>query len=407
MDATAARIVIVGAGQAGATLAETLRALGHRGPLTLVGAEPVAPYQRPPLSKKYLLGEIGPDRLALKPDSFWTEQGVETILGARAAALDRGARVLRLADGRALPFDLLALATGARPRRLPAAIGGELPGVHVLRDQADADALAAALRPGGRMLVVGGGYIGLEAAAVAAARGMAVTLVEAAPRILGRVAPAETADFFRALHARHGVRIVAGASLAAFDERAGRLAGAVLADGSRIEADVAVVGVGVAPEDALAGDAGLRIENGVAVDAACRTADPAIFAAGDCASFPWRGQRVRLESVQNAIDMARAAARAMMGEAVTYDPTPWFWSDQFDVKLQIAGLGAGRDRVVVRPGAREGALSVWSFAAGRLLAVDAMNDARAYMTAKRWLEEGRSPDPDRLADPAADLRDLA
>ncbi len=407
MDATEARIVVVGAGQAGATLAETLRGLGHRGPLTLVGAESALPYQRPPLSKKYLLGEIGADRLELKPPSYWAENKVELVLGVRATGLDRGARQLRLPDGRALPYDMLALTMGTRPRRLPAAIGGDLPGVHVLRGLADADALAPSVAPGARMLVVGGGYIGLEAAAVAAARGMTVTLIEAAQRILGRVAPAETADYFRSLHARHGVTVIEGASLAGFEERGGRLTGAALANGRRIAADVAVIGVGVEPETALAGGAGLTVQNGVSVDAACRTSDPAIFAAGDCASFPWRGKRVRLESVQNAIDMARAAAHAMMGAPLVYDPVPWFWSDQYDVKLQIAGLGVGQDRVIVRPGPREGAQSVWSFAGDRLLAVDAMNDARAYMTAKRWLEQGKSPDPARLADPAAALAELA
>jgi 3-phenylpropionate/trans-cinnamate dioxygenase ferredoxin reductase subunit len=407
MTATAARIVIVGAGQAGATLAETLRSLGHRGPLTMVGAEPAPPYQRPPLSKKYLLGEVGADRLALKPESFWAEHEVELVLGARATALDRGRKALRLQDGRELRYDMLALTTGARPRRPPAAIGGGLPGVHVLRTLADADALAPEVAPGRRMLVVGGGYIGLEAAAVAAARGMTVTLVEAGQRILGRVAPAETAAYFRDLHARHGVTVLEGATLAGFEDRDGRLGGASLATGRRLPADVAVVGIGVEPETALAGAAGLTVQDGVAVDAACRASDPSVFAAGDCASFPWRGRRVRLESVQNAIDMARAAARSMMGEAVAYDPVPWFWSDQYDVKLQIAGLGGGQDRVVVRPGPREGAQSVWSFAGARLLAVDAMNDARAYMTAKRWLEEGKSPDPTRLADPAAPLAELA
>jgi 3-phenylpropionate/trans-cinnamate dioxygenase ferredoxin reductase subunit len=399
------RIVVVGAGQAGAELVASLRAGGFYGALTLIGEEPAAPYQRPPLSKKYLLGEMDAERLLLKPESFYAEHRIDLLTGARVAAVDRAARAVRLADGRALPYDKLALTTGARPRRLPGAIGGDLAGVHVMRTLADADALAPAIRPGGRLLVVGGGYIGLEAAAVAAARGMAVTLVEAAPRILGRVAAPETADFFRALHRARGVAIREGVGLAALDGAEGRLTGARLADGSTVAADAAVVGIGVTPDAALAEAAGLAVDDGVVVDATGATSDPAIFAAGDVARFPWRGAPVRLESVQNAIDQAKAVAAAMLGRPVAYDPVPWFWSDQYDVKLQIAGLNRGYDRTVVRPGAREGALSVWYFAGPRFVAVDAMNDARAYMTGKRWLEAGVSPDPAKLADPAVELRD--
>jgi 3-phenylpropionate/trans-cinnamate dioxygenase ferredoxin reductase subunit len=401
------RIVVIGAGQAGAELVASLRAGGFDGALTLIGEEPAAPYQRPPLSKKYLLGEMDAERLLLKPESFYAEQRIDLLTGVRVAAVDRAARLVRLADGRALPWDRLALTTGARPRRLPAAIGGDLAGVHVMRTLADAEALAPTIRPDGRLLVVGGGYIGLEAAAVAAARGMAVTLVEAAPRILGRVAAPETADFFRALHRAHGVDIHEGVGLAALEGADGRLTGARLADGTTLAADAAVVGIGVTPDAALAEAAGLAVEDGIVVDATGATSDPAIFAAGDVARFPWRGAPVRLESVQNAIDQAKAVAAAMLGRPVTYDPVPWFWSDQYDVKLQIAGLNRGYDRTVVRPGARDGALSVWYFSGQRFVAVDAMNDARAYMTGKRWLEAGVSPDQAKLADPACELRDAA
>jgi 3-phenylpropionate/trans-cinnamate dioxygenase ferredoxin reductase subunit len=278
--------------------------------------------------------------------------------------------------------------------------------VHVVRTLADVDALAPAVQPGARLVVIGGGYIGLEAAAVAVQRGMAVTLIEAAPRILGRVAAAETAAFFRDLHTRHGVRMLEGVALAALEGEGGRLVAVRLADGTRLAADVAVVGIGVTPNTGLADAAGLALDNGIATDAACRTSDPAIVAAGDVASFPWRGSRIRLESVQNAIDMGRAAARSLLGQAVVYDPVPWFWSDQYDVKLQIAGLNAGHDRVVTRPGSRPGTASTWYLRGETLMAVDAMGDARAYMTAKRWLEAGHSPDPAALADPAADLKTL-
>jgi len=401
------RIVIIGAGQAGLSLAEALRAGGFGGAVTLVGEEDAPPYQRPPLSKKYLLGEMDAERLWLKPRDFYAAQGVELALGARADSIDRTGRLVRLSDGRVLPYDRLALTTGSRARRLPAAIGGDLPGVHVVRTLADVDAMASEVAPGRRALIVGGGYIGLEAAAVAAARGLSVTLIEAAPRILGRVASPETAAWFAALHRGRGVDLREGVGLDRLEAGPdGRVAAAVLADGARLEIDLAIVGVGILPNDDLAAEAGLAVENGIAVDAACRTDDPAIVAAGDCASFPWRGRRIRLESVQNAIDMGKAAAASLLGAEAAYDPVPWFWSDQYDVKLQIAGLNAGYDRVVTRPGAREGALSVWYFGAGGLLAVDAMNDPRAYMTGKRWLEAGASPDPEVLADPEADLRAL-
>jgi len=400
------RIVIVGAGQAGAELAAALRAGGFAGSLTLLGAEDAPPYQRPPLSKKYLLGEMSAERLWLRDPAFYRDQSITLRTGARVAAIDRGARRVLLADGEALPYDRLALTTGAKPRALPAAIGGALAGVHGVRTLSDVDAMAPAFRPGARALIVGGGYIGLEAAAVAARLGLHVTLIEAAPRILGRVACAETAAWFRALHAGHGVTIREATALARLEGDL-RVARAVLASGETLEIDLAIVGIGVDPETALAAQAGLTLDNGIAVDAGCATSDPAIFAAGDCASFPWRGRRIRLESVQNAIDQAKAAAAAMLGAPVAYDPTPWFWSDQYDVKLQIAGLNAGYDRVIERPGARESAHSVWYFRGAALLAVDAMNDARAYMTAKRWLEAGVSPDPARIADAACDLRDAA
>jgi len=401
------RIVVLGAGQAGASLAAKLRAEGHDGPLALVGEEPALPYQRPPLSKKYLLGEMPKARLQLRPESFWAERDVEMRTGVRAEAIDLEARTVTLAGGEALAWDGLALTLGARPRRLPEAIGGALPGVHHVRDLADVDGMAPAFEPEARLLVVGGGYIGLEAAAVAAAKGLRVTLVEAAPRILGRVACAETARWFADLHRRHGVDLREGAALERLEAGTdGRLARAVLADGSTVEADLAVVGIGVVPNAEIAEAAGLACENGILVDETCTTSHPDVVAAGDCAAFPWRDGTLRLESVQNAIDQAEAAALTLLGRPVAYRPVPWFWSDQYDVKLQIAGLAKGWDRIVVRPGAREGTVSHWYFRGPELIAVDAMSDPRAYMTGKRWLEAGRSPDPDALADPQADLKAL-
>jgi 3-phenylpropionate/trans-cinnamate dioxygenase ferredoxin reductase component len=397
-------IVVVGAGQAGASLVAKLRALGHDGGITLVGAEPVPPYQRPPLSKQYLLGEMKRERLYLRPERFYAEHDIALRLGVPATGIERSARLLRLADGGTLPYGRLVLTTGSEPRRLPEAVGGTLAGVHVVRSLADVDAMAPAFRPGRRALVVGGGYIGLEAAAVAAKLGMRVTLVEMADRILGRVAAAETAGFFRELHRSHGVQILEGVGL----ERIigdGAVAAARLADGTELGADLVIAGVGVVPATGLAAAAGLDVADGIVVDALGRTSDPEIWAAGDCTCFPHRGGRLRLESVQNAIDQAEAVAANLLGAEMPYRPSPWFWSDQYDVKLQIAGLHAGYDRVVARAGAGAG-VSHWYYGSGRLLAVDAMNDPRSYMIGKRLIELGRSPDPALVADLQGDLKAL-
>ncbi|MEI2808344.1 NAD(P)/FAD-dependent oxidoreductase [Albidovulum sp.] len=397
-------IVIVGAGQAGASLAAKLRALGHQGPVTLIGEEPQPPYQRPPLSKAYLLGEMELERLHLRAPAFWDEQAVTLRLSTRVEAIDTEARSLRLQGGETLSYDDLALTTGSRPRQLPAAIGGDLDNVFTVRTLADVNRMAPAFRRGARALIVGGGYIGLEAAAVAAKLGLKVTLIEAAPRILQRVAAPETADFFRRLHQNHGVRILEGAGLSRLTGE-GRVTGALLADGSELAADLVVVGIGILPNTELAGDAGIAVDNGIRTDELGRTSAPHVWAAGDCASFPHGEGRIRLESVGNAIDQAEAVAANMLGAGTPYHAKPWFWSDQYDVKLQIAGLNAGYDRIVTRPG-EGGALSVWYYRGATLLALDAMNDARAYMIGKRLIEAGRSPDPALIADPASDLKAL-
>lgn len=395
-------IAIVGAGQAGAALAAKLRALGHTGPVTLIGAEPAAPYQRPPLSKAYLLGEMPLERLMLRAPEFWQAQDIRLMTGAEVTALDPVARTLRVGD-EGVHWDQLALTTGAHVRRLPEAMGGNLPGVHYVRTLADVDGMAPEFVAGRRVLIVGGGYIGLEAAAVAAKKGLHVTLIEAAPRILQRVAALETSDWFRALHTRHGVQIIEGVALSGLTGQ-GRVSGADLADGRHIPCDFAIVGVGILPETALAEAAGIALDNGIATDEQGRTSAPGIWAAGDCASFPHDAGRLRLESVPNAIDMAECVAGNMLGAGKPYAPKPWFWSDQYDVKLQIAGLNTGYTRVVVRDGGT--ARSHWYYAGDRLLAVDAMNDPRAFMIARRLIEAGRSADPALVADPASDLKSL-
>lgn len=395
-------VVVIGAGQAGASLVAKLRSEGYDGPITLIGEEPVPPYQRPPLSKKYLLGDMALERLYLRPESYYAEAGIDLRLGLRVTAIDRAAQEVVIGTER-LGYAHLVLATGSRPRHLPAAIGGELGGVHVVRTLADVDAMAPGFVPGARVLIVGGGYIGLEAAAVAASRGMQVVLVEMAPRILQRVAAKETSDYFRALHGRHGVDIREGVGL----ERLlgdGQVSGARLTDGTEVAVDMVIVGVGIVPDTALAEAAGLAIDNGIAVDAQGRTSDPTIWAVGDCASFPHGEGRLRLESVPNAIDMADCVAGNILGAAVAYVPKPWFWSDQYDVKLQIAGLSTGYDRIVTRDGAAS--VSFWYFRGDQLLAVDAMNDPRAYMVGKRLIDAGKTADPAVVADAAADLKVL-
>lgn len=304
-----------------------------------------------------------------------------------------------------MPYDQLVLTTGSVPRRLPAAIGGALEGVYVARDLRDADAMAPEFVPGRRVLIVGGGYIGLEASAVAASKGLDVVLVEMAERILQRVAAKETSDYFRALHRRHGVDIREGTGLERLAGE-GRVTGAVLSDGTVLDVDFVIVGVGIAPETTLAEAAGLEIDNGIKVDAHGRTSDPHIWAAGDCASFPHGEGQLRLESVPNAIDMAECVAENIMGAGKTYVAQPWFWSDQYDVKLQIAGLNTGYDRIITRAGEKEGHVSFWYYGGDRLLAVDAMNEPRAYMVGKRLIDSGKTADPARVADPASELKAL-
>jgi len=406
MDKMAGRLIIVGAGQAGFALAAKLRALKDMRPITILGAEPVLPYQRPPLSKKYLLGEMEFDRLLYRPEAWYGENDVEIRLSTPVEAIDRENLTVRLYDGSDVAYETLALATGATPRRLPAAIGGDLDGVFTVRDKADADRLATEMKPGHRLLILGGGYIGLEAAAVARKLGLEVTLVEMADRILARVAARETADAIRGIHVSEGVVIHETTGLTRLIGDEGRVKAAELSDGRVIDTDLVIVGIGVTPNDRLAADAGLEVRNGIVVDAFGRTSDPAIFAMGDCAVQDWRGQPVRLESVQNAVDQAEAIAAILAGGMEPYDPKPWFWSDQYDVKLQIAGFNLGYDRTVLRPGQREGSLSVWYFREGAFIAVDAINDAKAYVTGKKLLETGRPLEPSAIADPALDLKSL-
>ena len=395
-------VIVVGAGQAGSSCVAKLRNSGFEGQITLIGEEPVPPYQRPPLSKAYLLGDMALERMFLRPETFYSENNIELRMSTRVDAINASEQTILIGD-ETLHYDDLVLTTGSTPNRLPGSIGGALDGVFVVRDLADVDAMAARFVEGAKVLIVGGGYIGLEAASVASKLGLRVTLVEMAERILQRVAAPETSNYFRELHSSHGVDLREGIGL---DRLLGEDAveGARLTDGTELDVDFVIVGVGIAPASGLAIAAELIIENGIKVDAHGRTSDPHIWAAGDCASFPYRDTRIRLESVPNAIDQAEVVAENIMGAAKDYVAKPWFWSDQYDVKLQIAGLNTGYDRVVTR---RTGdAVSFWYYAGATLLAVDAANDPRGYMIGKRLIEVGKSPSPEVIAEPETDMKAL-
>lgn len=396
-------IIVVGAGQAGSSCVVKLRNGGFDGKITLIGSEAQPPYQRPPLSKAYLMGDMALERLYLRPHSFYGEHVIDLRLGVTVDAIDAAAQEITVA-GEVMAYDDLVITTGSIPHRLPASIGGAMEGVYVVRGLADVDAMAPRFVAGARVLIVGGGYIGLEAASVAAKLGLEVTLVEMAPRILQRVAAPETSDFFRALHSGHGVELREAVGLERLTGE-GAVSGAVLTDGTTLDVDFVIVGVGVAPATALAEAAGAALENGIAVDAFGRTTVPHVWAAGDCASFPYRDARIRLESVPNAIEQAEVIAENLMGAEKEYLAKPWFWSDQYDVKLQIAGLNTGYDRVVTR-GAAPGPVSFWYYRGETLLAVDAANDPRGYMIGKRLIEGGKSPAPALIADPDTDMKAL-
>ncbi|MCP5273028.1 MAG: FAD-dependent oxidoreductase [Burkholderiaceae bacterium] len=382
------RVLIVGAGQAAVATAEALRAGGHAGTITVLGDEPHGPYHRPPLSKGWLAGEMQAAQLVMRAPEVLAKKGIVLRAGVTVSAIDRTARCVHLADGAREPYDALVLATGATPRRLP---GFEQ--AAVLRGRDDAEALAArlqALKAAGRPLtVVGGGFIGLEVAATARKLGLAVTVIEAQPRLLARALPSLLSDWFAALHRAHGVDLRLGASV----------------DG--VDPAEALLGIGVVPDDALARAAGLACDGGIVVDAHGRTSDPAIVAAGDCTvrRLP-DGRLLRLESVQGATEGGKAAAATLLGQDRPFTATPWFWSDQYGRKLQMAGLSAGADRSVLRGVLDAPSFSAWHFAGERLIAVDSVDDAKAHLLARRLLDAGRSPTPAQAADLAFDLATL-
>ncbi len=403
----ASPIVIIGAGQAAASFVSRHTALGSTQPLLLIGEESHPPYQRPPLSKKYLLGELERDRLFIRPLDWYAEQGVETRFNTRVTEIRPTAKQIAVAAGDMIDYDRLIICTGSSARSLPADIGGGLDAVFTLRSIADIDRLSPEFRAGRRLLIVGGGYIGLEAAAAGRQLGLEVTVIEMAERIMQRVAARETSNYFRQLHSSHGVEIMEGVEMIRLVESGGRACGAELASGEIIDADLVLIGIGGSPNIELAQAANLECDTGIRVDGACRSSDPNIFAAGDCTSFERNGRQIRLESVQNAVDQGDLVARVIAGEDVSYTALPWFWSDQYDCKLQIAGLNIGYDQCVVRPGDKDQTQSIWYYSGERLLAVDAINDPKAYAFGRKMIKSGKNPSKESVASPDSDLRAIA
>jgi 3-phenylpropionate/trans-cinnamate dioxygenase ferredoxin reductase subunit len=380
-------VVIVGAGQAAAQLVTSLRQGGYAGAIRMVGDEPFAPYQRPPLSKKFLSERPAPETLYFRPENFWREQGVRLDFGTHVAAIDRTACSVTLADGRTAGYETLVLATGTRARDL-AVPGADLAGVFSLRKIDDVRRLRGPLDEAKHVVIVGGGYIGLEVAAVVRGEGREVAVLEAEERVMKRVTSPVISTFMQDFHRGRGVDIRLGARLAAV-EGEGRVTQVRLADATTLRADLVLMAVGARPNDDLAAAAGLACQDGVVVDAHGGTADPAIHAAGDCTRFPSRryGRALRLECVQNAIDQAKAVAAAILGKPQPYDPVPWFWSDQYELKLQMAGLSEGYDDARTVGDVAVARFSVEYRKDGRLIAVDAVNDGRAYMGGRKRIAQ--------------------
>ena len=397
--------MIVGGGHAGGQAAARLRQAGYAGELVIVGEEPHVPYQRPPLSKQYLAGEQGLDRVELRAERFYLDKGIELRRGVRVAGLHPQAHTVTLEDGAALRYDKLLLATGARAKPLDVP-GAHLAGIHLLRTIADVDGIKAEMASGKRLAIVGGGYIGLEAAAVARAAGLSVTVLEMEARILQRVVTEEMSAFYHALHTDAGVTLRTGAAVVGFEGRDGRVAAVQCADGETVPAELVIIGIGIVPNVELAANAGLKCGDGIIVDEHCATSAADVFAAGDCTNHPnpLLGRRLRLESVPNAMEQARVAAANMAGDAKTYAAMPWFWSDQYDLKLQMVGFAADGDSSVTRGNPAERRFAVFHLHGDTLVAADAVNSPREFMACRQLI--GRKANPARLADPLVDLKTL-
>ena len=396
--------IVIGAGQAGAEVASKLRDEGYDDRILLIGQENYLPYQRPPLSKKYMAGEMALERLFLRPQEFYRDKNIELHIGKSAYKIDPNKKKVEF-NGGSLHYDHLVLATGSKPRELPDYIGLKIKNLFTMRDLTDANSIEPFIKSGMRLLIVGGGYIGLEAAATARKFGVDVTLVEIEERILKRVAAKETSDYIRSLHISKGVKIKEEIGLDRLKIVGDKALSASLTDGSDISVDFVIVGIGISPNTELAKSAKLNINNGIFVNDECRTSISNIYAAGDCTSFEYKNTLVRLESVGNAIDQANTVAQNILQQNTKYIPKPWFWSDQYNLKLQIAGLNTGYDDVVVRKGEND-QVSHWYFKGPNLLAVDALNDPRCYMIGKRLIEANKSPTKNQLKDKDFNLKVL-
>ena len=398
------KILIIGAGHAGGSVAAFLRQYGHEGPIVLVGEEDAPPYQRPPLSKAWLKGEADLETLLLRPLSFYAEQGIEFRPSTVAVSVDPEAKTVAFHDGSSETYDVLVLATGSTARKLPVP-GGNHPDLLELRTLKDAERLKAVLGPGKRLAVVGGGYVGLEAAASARALGAEAVVIERAPRVLARVASETLSTFFTAQHRAHGVEIMTGAEVVAVTHD-----GVTLADGSVVQADAVLVGVGALACESLARSAGLRCDDGVVVDGQARTSDPAVFAVGDMTRRPipvHGGVHHRLESVPNALEQAKQAAAAIVGRPGPAPEVPWFWSDQYDFKLQIAGLPFDADRQVVRGDPSASGFAVFHLNGDRIVCVEAVNAPPEFMAGKQLIGKATPVDLEKLADPAISMKVVA
>ncbi|WP_374659976.1 NAD(P)/FAD-dependent oxidoreductase [Phenylobacterium sp.] len=408
MSQTDAHVVILGAGHAGGTAAALLRQYGHTGPITMIGDEPIPPYQRPPLSKAWLKGEADADSLALKPLEFYPEQNIDFRPNLKAVKLARSDKTVTLSDGSTLTYDILIIATGMRPIRLPIE-GADLAGVLTLRSAADAEAIKAALGPGKRLAIVGGGYIGLEVAASARALGADAVVIEREARILARSACEPLSNFFRDYHLGRGVEFVLGAGVAGFVGHDGKVAGVRLADGRVIDCDVVLMGVGATPNDEIARDAGLECARGVVVDMEARTADPSVFAIGDVTHrpMPHYDRMFGPESVPSALEQAKQAASAITGRAPPSPEVPWNWSDQYDIKLQIAGLPFDADRVLLRGDPASGKFAVFHLKGDQVQSVEAINSPPEFMMGKQLIANRKPVDPAKLADPSVSMKEVA
>ncbi len=409
MSDTPPRVVIAGAGHAGGSAAAMLRQVGFEGSIALIGDEPIPPYERPPLSKAWLKGEASAESLALRPAEFYTTQKIDLRLDTKVAGIDRAAKTAILGSGEAVPYDFLILALGARARRLPIP-GIDLDGVLELRTAADADKLKAALGPGKRLAVVGGGYIGLEAAASARGLGAEATIIERETRVLARVACQQLSDFFEAYHRAQGVVIEVSAGVDCLEGTDGHVTGVRLTDGRLIPCDVALIGVGAVPNEEIAREAGLVCDGGIVVDLAARTSDPAIFAIGDCTKrpLPLYDRTMRLESVPNALEQAKQAAAAIYGRPPLPSEVPWFWSDQYDLRLQIAGIPFDATEIVVRGDIAAGKFALFHLAAdGLVRAVEAVNASTEFMGGRRIVQRGKRLTADRIRDMAVTMQELA